>query len=141
MPDFLAEVLSWPQNYQHTIAVQTAYELGIPPTSLILPDKQPSDPWTPQDKKLAIAYTILKRETCGKCGQPLWICRSSNNMLSFSVRSDVCYAAAALDSYNNNKTTKKERPGEYRYVVPVMLNDEPMPRRIDYLKEQLEDNG
>jgi hypothetical protein len=141
MPDFLAEVLSWPQNYQHAIAVQTAYELGLPPTSLILPDKQPSDPWSPQDKKLAIAYTILKRETCSQCGQPIWICRSSNSMLAFSVRSDVCYAKAALDRHNNSKTAKKEGPGEFRYVVPEMLNGDAFPRRMDYLKEQIEDNG
>jgi hypothetical protein len=133
MPDFLAEVLTWPSNYYNAIAVETAYKQGLPPTSF-LGDKDPSEGWSREDKKLAMAYTILQREVCSQCGQPLWICRSGNNQLVFKVRKDVCYSKAEIEKYHNKKPAPKLKPGEYVYTVPEMLDNSPLPSRLDYLK-------
>jgi hypothetical protein len=138
MPDFLAEVLTWPSNYYNAVAVETAYKMGLPPTSLIT-NKQPSEGWSKEDKKLAMAWTILNREACQKCGQPLWICRSSEKNLLFKVKKDVCYASAELEKYQNKKPAPKLRPGEYTYAVPEMLDGSPLPTRRDYLSDLNED--
>lgn len=132
MPDFLAEVLTWPKSFAHTLAVQTAMAVGVPPTVFILKDKQPEDGWSPADKKLAIAWTILQRETCKVCGNPLWICRSSNKNLLFSVRKDTCYADAEHKRWEK-KNKNPLKPGEYAYVLPTMRNDEPFPGRAEYM--------
>lgn len=140
MPGFLAEVLTWPNNYGFTIAVQTAMELQLPPT-VLLTDKQPTEGWSRADKKLAIAWTILKKETCNQCGQPLWICRSSNKNLTFSVRKGVCYAKAELDKWEK-KNGKDLKPGEAPYVMPKMYNGNPVHlenRRMTYLQEQADE--
>lgn len=137
MPDFLAEVLTWSNNYYNAIAVQTAYELGLPPTSF-LGDKQPSEEWSREDKKLAMAWTILQKETCQKCGQPLWICRSSNKNILFRVRKATCYAAAELEKKQDDKRFKLAK-GEYAYAVPYTLDESPLPSRRDYLESLSED--
>ena len=140
MPDFLAEVLTWPRNYYMAVAVETAYEMGIPPTSL-LTDKQPSEPWSKADKKLVLAYTILQKETCQKCGQPLWICRSTNSLLQFKPRKAVCFASQELEKYGESKNGKNLKKGEYVYAVPVFDGDETntLPSRIEYF-ERLNDD-
>jgi hypothetical protein len=133
-PDFLAEVLTWPNNYYNAIAVETAVTMGLPPTSFIT-DKLPSEEWSREDKKLAMAWTSLKRETCGNCGQPLWICRSSNKNLTFAVRKATCYSKAEVEKFQNKKPAPKLKPGEYVYTVPTMLDKSPLPSRRDYLEE------
>jgi hypothetical protein len=138
MPDFLAEVLTWPKNYSYTLAVQTAMDLHMPPTTFIMATKQPTDPWTAIDKKLALAWTVLNRETCKECGQPLWICRSSNKNLNFSVRTDVCYAKAELDKFSKGK---EFGPGEHPYIVPFMRDEtEKFPARAEYIEELNEED-
>ena len=136
MPGFLAEVLTWPSNHGVALAVQTAMDLHMPPSMFILTDKQPTDPWTQVDKKLALAWTVLQRETCKQCGQPLWICRSSERDLGFSVRTDVCYASAELEKWKTTKRASSLKKGEHPYVVAQMRKDEqPMPTRKRYLLE------
>lgn len=131
MPGFLADVLSQPRNYHHLTAVQTAMDLRLPPTVMIYTDRQP-DEWRPEDKKLAMAYTILQRETCGICGQPLWICRSDNQQLGFKVKTSICYADKELNSKESKKRADKLKPGERQYVVPYMYNGSGLPSRNEY---------
>lgn len=140
MPDFLAEALTWPKNYYNAVAVETAVKMGLPPTSF-LTDEQPSKSWSREDKKLAIAWHILQRETCSKCGNPLWICRSSNNMLGFSVRRGVCYASKELakeEKAAEKNKSKQLKDGEFHYTVPTMLDGSDLPSRLDYF-ESLDD--
>ena len=138
MPGFLADALTWPSNYAYTLAVQTAMKLGLPP-SVMFTDRQPEDGWSKADKKLAIAWTILEKETCRECGQPLWICRSSNKNLLFSVRTDLCYAKAELDKWQESTKAKKLKRGEHPYIVAKMRDEtEPMPSRRAYLEELAE---
>lgn len=140
MPDFLAEVLTWPRNYYNAVAVQTAVNMGLRPTCM-LTDEQPNAPWSRADKKLAIAYTILNRETCTKCGQPLWICRSTDSKLRFKVRRAVCFASQELEKYSESKNGKNLKKGEYIYAVPEYDADPeaPLPSRLEYF-ESLNDD-
>lgn len=138
MPDFLAEVLTWPSNYYNTIAVETAVKMGLPPTSFIT-NKSPSEEWSREDKKLAMAWTILQHETCSKCGQPLWICRSSAKNLQFKIKKDLCYASAELEKPANKKRAESLKPGEYQYVVPYTIDESPLPSRREYLESFNED--
>ena len=134
MPDFLADVLSWGNNYYTLIAIQTAVDMSLPPTSF-LTEKEPSAGWSREDKKLAMALTILNKETCGTCGNPLWVCRSANNKLSFHARKGICYADAERKRAQDKRQFKNLKPGEYIYVVPQMIDDSPFPTRREYLEE------
>lgn len=139
MPDFLADALTWPSNYAAALAVQTAYETGIRPLVFLQEDAQPTDPWTSYDKKLLLAWTILQKETCTECGQPLWICRSDNNNLTFSVRKDMCYAKLAMEKWRKSKAGENVKPGEVPYTVPVQYDKtKPLPLRTEWL-EQLQE--
>lgn len=134
MPDFLAEVLTWPSNYYYSVAVETAVKMGIPPTSL-LSEEQPTKKWSSADKKLAMAWTVLQRETCNKCGQPLWICRSSNKDLGFRIRRGKCYSSSELEKWQKSKAGETLKPGEYGYAVPYMRDESNLPSRKAYLAE------
>jgi len=86
-----------------------------------------------------MAWTILKKETCKECGQPLWICRSSEKNLTFSVRTGVCYAKAELDKWQKGTKSQKLKNGEHPYIVAKMRREEdPLPSRQRYLKELAE---
>lgn len=140
MPDFLANALTWPQNYTAALAVQTAYEMGIRPLVFLQDDAQPTDAWTQEDKKLLMAWTILTKETCGECGQPLWICRSDNNNLTFSVRKGMCYSKLAMEKWKETNAGKNIKAGEVPYVMPQRYDEEiPLPTRMDYLRQLSED--
>lgn len=140
MPDFLADALTWPSNYTAALAVETAYKMGVRPLTFLQADAQPTEPWTTHDKKLLMAWTILQKETCGECGQPLWICRSSDNNLTFSVRKGMCYAKAAMEKWRESAAGKKTKPGETPYTVPSRYNEElPLPTRSKWMEELQED--
>lgn len=138
MPDFLAEVLTWPHNYYNKLAVETAVSMGLPPTSMLM-DKQPSEGWSREDKKLAIALTILKNETCTKCGQPLWICRSDDKNLLFKTAKGLCYATQQFEKDSKKKQNENLKPGEFLYTVPYMYDDSALPSRRAWMDKLAED--
>jgi hypothetical protein len=138
MPGFLADILTQPRNSGYLLSVQTAMKMSLPPTVFIYDDRQP-DKWTREDKKLAMAATLLERETCQYCGLPLWVCRSDNNFLGFKIRTDMCHADRELNSKANAKKAENLKPGEHQYIVPYMMNDEPLPSRAEYVRGIRED--
>lgn len=141
MPDFLSDVLSRENNYGIAQAVGAALELKLAPTLFIYNDKQPDDPWDQTDKKLAVAMHILNKQTCPKCGQPLWICRSDDRNLTFKVKTGTCYATKALEDKQaaNEKAKRKLKNGEFQYVVPEMLFENTFPTRADWLESMSDD--
>lgn len=137
--------MNQPQNYGTTLAIEAAVESGIRPSSLVLSSAQPNDEWTVEDKRLVVALHLLNKQTCQKCGKPIWICRSSNNRLTFSVRKGICYASAALEKEqkkledSKNKSVKL-KPGEFLYTVPQMIgDDEPLPTRAEWLESEADE--
>jgi len=133
MPDFLAETLTWPGNRHYVNAIKTAREWGVPPL-VILAEAQPSDGWTPADRKLAQALTILEAETCGQCGVPVWLAYSTDNRVQFKIESSFCYACAVLEQDRRDHEKKKSKPGEVRTVQPttVFAEDRLPSRRESY---------
>ena len=136
MPDFLAETLTWPHNYYLTCAVETAVKMGLPPTCLLIVEGQPSAPWSSADKKLAIAWTILQHETCGTCGNPLWICRSDDKNLQFKSSKNTCYADAEYQKAQKAKQNQNMRPGQFLSVIPYMADGSALPSRRSFLSAQ-----
>lgn len=107
---------------------------------------QPGDDWVPADFKLLEAYQTLQDETCGHCGHPIWLCRSTESGVQFEVRTDTCFANKSMQEWNEaqkNKKSKKEAPGEHPYTVPFTYdpdnNMEPsytkLPSRRAYFEE------
>lgn len=138
MPDFLADALSYPQNSVTRLAVETAFKMGIRPQTFMSNTAQPGEPWDKMDKKLLLAWTLLEQESCGECGQPLWVCRSDSNNLSFSVRTKTCYAKMAMDTWRDSTAGKKamERPGVVPFVIPTRYDESiPLPTRTDWYKQ------
>lgn len=113
------------------------------PTAMIF-RTQPTEPWETYDFKLLEAYQVLQDETCQHCGNPLWLCRSSDRNVNPVVKIATCSGKAALEKREKGRQSdgkKKQRvrdllPGEYEYVVfePV-LKDQPLPTRSDWLEE------
>lgn len=140
MPDFLADALTWPHNYPALLAVETAYKMGVRPLTFMLDDAQPNEKWTVYDKKLLMAWTILDKETCTECGQPLWICRSSDSNLGFSVRKGLCYAKKAMHDWRESAEGKRAKEWETPYTVPSRYDETtPLPTRRAWMEELAEE--
>lgn len=141
MPDFLADVLSRGHNYGIAQAIEAAIELKMAPTMLLFTSKQPSDGWDHTDKKLAVAWHTLNKQTCPKCGQPLWICRSEDRNLTFKVKKGLCYATKALEDKRNadEKAKRSLKPGEFYYAEPSMLFEHKFPSREEWLQSLRDD--
>ena len=103
--------------------------------------EQPSLPWTRGDFKLLEAYEIKQKETCGHCGNPVWLCHSDNSDLLWEVKTQTCYADKAVKEWSENNPKSKDSP----YAVPYMLtfvdgkpvqDYENLPTRKDFFEEQ-----
>lgn len=120
MPPFLADVLTWPGNRQYITAIKAARDFSIPPTVLILRDRQPSDGWSAVDKKLAIAFQILEDETCPDCGIPIWLGHNDAEDIVFEIKARVCYSCATVETTRereeNKKNKRKPTKGEKKFI-------------------------
>lgn len=101
---------------------------------------QPTDPWTQYDFKLLEAYQILQDETCPNCGQPVWLCRTSDSNVNVKVRKAQCHVTAAIQKKQeaDEKGKRKLKPGEYYYPVIETIDGSELPTREDYLRAQQE---
>ena len=94
---------------QHLItALRAARSAHIKPTSMLL-RTQPTEPWSSVDFALLHALQILEDETCGQCGNPIWLCRSADRELHFKVTQSTCYATKAIKEKEFSSMSKKER--------------------------------
>lgn len=143
MPGFLAEALTWNENYHIALAVETALNLNMPPLNFIQLDRNSAE-WSGLDKKLAIANTIMNKEVCNSCGQPIWICRNDSNNIDFSIRVATCHSKAALEKSEESRSKRRNgklKPGQYLYSVPVQVNGDEIPRgtRAEYFESLSEE--
>lgn len=82
----------------------------------------------------------MDRETCGKCGNPVWICHTSHAGVQFEVTTLACYATAEIEDFDKNPNAPKLEAGEYRVARPVGLENEdgtvePLPTRLEALEQ------
>lgn len=105
--------------------------------------EQPTKKWKPFDFLLLEAYQILQDETCPQCGQPVWLCRSTDSNVNISVQRARCFVTAELekaqDNLNKKGNSKSLKGGEYLYakVEPIMPGTE-LPSREDYYNSLIE---
>lgn len=104
--------------------------------------EQPTAQWTRFDFMLLEAYQMLQDETCNQCGNPIWLCRSTDRNLQFKMEKSTCYAVRAEEQWMKRKrTTKKEwepDPGDTWFPVPYTVDDSPLPTRFDYYRQLVE---
>jgi len=103
-----------------------------------LEESDPFTGWTPHDYRLQEAAYILNREVCKTCGNPIWLCHSTNNAIDFEIKTGACYAKAELEDFEDNPSNQKLGSGEYHYAVAVGIKNEdgtydPLPSRIEAL--------
>lgn len=67
---------------------------------------------------------IMDKERCDKCGNPTWLCHSTNNAIDFEVKVGVCYAQAEITDHEDNPGTGKLGSGEYHYAEAVGIKNE-----------------
>lgn len=87
---------------------------------------------------------MLQDETCPRCGQPIWLCRSDSTNVAFKVASDTCFAEKALKATEDNRKDKKDRAkpaerkewGKFYYTVPYVppTAEGDLPSRMEYYK-------
>lgn len=119
-------------------AIKSALGLGLRPSAHILMLKKPLSDWSEADHKLAVAYSILESETCDKCGNPIWLCRTTDERVEFEVKKYRCFATAEQEQREDKwrKSHKKDavrlKPGEYEYTVPKARPGAQLPTRADF---------
>lgn len=84
---------------------------------------------------------MIEDEKCPQCGQPVWLCRSTDKDLSWTVKESICYASRAKEEKeaNRNKKSRREKIsasersswGRIEYSVPRTMNTE-LPTRKDF---------
>lgn len=118
------------------VKLRAAIENKIRPSAMLF-HEQPDLPWTKFDFLLLEAYQILQDETCGMCGNPIWICRNEYaTSVGFKIKSAKCFAKAELDRHQERESKKKNKPkkhGEQEYVLAYAYEGGDMPTRMSYL--------
>lgn len=86
--------------------------------------------------------SILDKEICSNCNNPIWLCRSTDNRIDFEVRTGTCYAEAEIKDYEEDKRNPDLGSGEYHYAVPRGIENEeggydPLPSRREALAKTI----
>jgi hypothetical protein len=86
------------------------------------------------------AMTIMEAEKCRKCGNPVWLCHTTNNAVDFEVEKNTCYGDAELQDYEKNNQNAPLEVGEYLTVKAVGIkNDDgsydPLPSRMEAMQQ------
>lgn len=121
--------------------IDSAIKMRQRPIAALLELSDPYSGWTSHDYRLQEAFLILDKETCNKCGNPIWFCHSADNRIDFEVKTGTCYAEAEIADYQKMQGKDKELdPGEYLYAVAVGIENEdgsrdPLPSRAEALQK------
>lgn len=104
--------------------------------------EQPTEPWTEYDFKILEAYQILQDEICSQCGNPVWLCHSTDNRVEFKAIKSTCFATKQHMIAEDNKkkpadrADSKERAtwGQTTYMKPYIVQNAEgdLPTRWDY---------
>lgn len=142
------EALSLPENYHILTKIRAAITANIRPCAMVY-HEQPTDKWSILDFQLLEAYQTIEDEKCPQCGQPIWLCRSTNPNVEWTVKEDVCYASRAKEEKEARRHKKprekidaKERAswGRIEYATPRVISTAPegttLPTRKDFYSER-----
>ena len=115
--------------------IRSALDLKVRPSAHIRMVKNPHSGWNHWDHLLAIAYSQLNAEMCDKCGNPTWLCRTTDDRVRFEVEKYVCYGDKALQKRRKAREKRKGelKDGEYEFVRAVPNREiDVLPSRDDY---------
>lgn len=107
--------------------IRFSLENKMRPTAVLYRKPDPFSGWSDLDYKLVQAYQTIKDETCSKCGNPVWLCRSTDSNIDWSIDTSVCYATRAIEARRfrddndvNKQPTASERAkwGADYYATP-----------------------
>lgn len=115
--------------------IKSAVSLGLRPSAHILLTKNPHSNWSKWDHLLAVAFSQLNVEMCDKCGNPIWLCRTTDGRVRFEVETYVCYADKELQKRRKKREDRKRelKDGEYEFVRAVPdVEGVVLPSRDDY---------
>nr|DAK78776.1 MAG TPA: hypothetical protein [Caudoviricetes sp.]DAP30498.1 MAG TPA: hypothetical protein [Caudoviricetes sp.]DAV35834.1 MAG TPA: hypothetical protein [Caudoviricetes sp.]DAV66009.1 MAG TPA: hypothetical protein [Caudoviricetes sp.] len=123
--------------------VRTAVDLHMRPTAVIYNQPDPFGHWTELDYKLVLAYKTVKDETCQKCGNPIWLCHSTDPDIAWRAEDRTCYATKARmmhDWVSTHRATDpppyedKQKWGKDTVMTPYMPDyaERDLPTRMDY---------
>lgn len=111
--------------------------------------QQPDEEWTTLDFQLLEAYQVIEDEKCPQCGQPVWLCRSTDSNVEWTVKESICYSSRAKEekeARRNKKTRAKVKAseraawGRIEYAVPRIMSAAPegtkLPTRKDFYVAQ-----
>ena len=90
--------------------IRFSLENKMRPTAVLYRKPDPFSGWSDLDYKLVQAYQTIKDETCSKCGNPVWLCRSTDSNIDWSIDTSVCYATRAIEArrFRDDNDTKKQ---------------------------------
>lgn len=130
----------WDRNIRYISRLRSAVEMRQRPTAALLELSDPFTGWTPHDYRLQEALSIIEKEKCQTCGNPVWLCHSADNSIDFEIEVGACYAKAELEDYEEKPGVEKLEPGQYRYAKAVGIKNEdgsydPLPRRFEALSK------
>lgn len=111
------------------------------PTAALLELDDPFTGWVSLDYRLQEALSIMEKEVCQTCGNPVWLCHSADSRIDFDIKVASCYADAELKEYEErNINSDKLEPGQYRYAIAVGIENEdgtrdPLPSRVEAMEK------
>ena len=118
--------------------IKLSIENKMRPTAVIYREPDPYSDWTELDYKLIQAFHTLKDETCPKCGNPIWLCHSTDSNIDWNVDTTTCYASKAVEARrfrddNGTKIPSKKESANWGvdyYARPKPIRpDVPLPTR------------
>lgn len=110
------------------------------PTAALLELPDPFSGWNSHDYRLQEALSIIEKEVCKTCGNPVWLCHSADSRIDADIRVGACYMDAELKDFEKNNPGEPElESGQYRYAVAVgVLNEDgtrdPLPSRREAME-------
>ena len=122
--------------------IRLAIENKMRPTAIIYRDRDPYSEWSDLDYNLVHAYQSYKDELCPKCGNPVWLCRSTDPSIDWSVDTTTCYASQAIEarrfrddnpSKQPDAATRKKWGSDYYAVAKPIRPDQTLPTRADFI--------
>jgi hypothetical protein len=126
MPDFLAEALTWPENYEYYQALRAAKTWRRKPSDILLAPAHQLTKYEVKDfnRKFMVAYQILKDETCNVCGTIAWYGRSGNQYIEIETHKTHCHGCEAKEKADKSKdSADKLKEGETRYVSTKFIDE------------------
>ena len=124
--------------------IKAALAAGIRPTAMLF-HEQPTGPWSEMDFRWLEAYQITQDEICPQCGNPIWLCRSTDDRISWTKHESVCRATKEKENLEWKQTHKKAATAEDRkamgrivFMTPTVSSWYPegtlLPTREDYYR-------